>query len=183
MKKSVNTRCKFNKCTKVCHTCNLASYYITYCKFLICCKPWILLRELQRKGNLVTIDIFDQNSQLLSNCEYFLRILNSAPGHLRNVKKSVSSAKINKCTEICNILNNAFYLIANMDLLHKLFLFLSLLSNQKLLAITNNTTSSRIKLSDHKLDLLSCIFGQILLICVRYQAGRNKYSCLLNIHA
>src|SRR5699024_331178 len=109
----------------------------------------------------LTVDLFDKDFQFLSNCKYFLRILHSAPGHLGDMKQTVRAAKINKRTEICNILHNACNNVAGMDSLHKLFLFLSLLSKKQLLAVTDDAASSGIELCDHKFDLLSCVFGQI----------------------
>ena len=97
------------------------------------------------------------------------------------MKQSVSAAQIDECTKICNVLNNTLYCIANMDTLHKLLLFLSFLSNKKLFAVTDDTASSWVELCDNELDLLICIFGKIFLICVRYKACRNEYSCFLNI--
>ena len=55
--------------------------------------------------------------QFIANFEDLLRVLYSAPGHLRDMKQSVSAAKIDECTEICYVLNSSFDYIANMDLL------------------------------------------------------------------
>ena len=65
-----------------------------------------------------SVDLFDKNFNFIANSEYFLRVLYSAPGHFGDVKKSVCSAKIDECTEICNVLNCSFNCVANMDLLH-----------------------------------------------------------------
>ena len=83
------------------------------------------------KCDLVSVDIFDKNCNFITYVEYLLRVLYSAPGHLRDVKKSVCSAEVDECTEICNILNNTLNLIAYVDLSKKLFLFLSFLSNEE----------------------------------------------------
>ena len=181
MKKSIYSRCKLNKCTEICHTCNFTLYYVSYCEVLSSCKPWVLLREFKGKCDLVSVDIFDKNCNFITYVEYLLRVLYSAPGHLRDVKKSVCSAEVDECTEICNILNNTLNFIAYVDLSKKLFLFLSFLSKKKLFAVTDDTASSWVELCDNELDLLICIFGKIFLICVRYKACRNEYSCFLNI--
>ena len=182
MKKCIYARCKLNKCTEVCHTCNFTSYYVSNSEILSSCKPWILLWEFHCKSNLLALDIFDHNLYSLTNCEDFLRVLYSAPGHLRDVKQSVSAAQIDECTKICNVLNNTLYCIANMDTLHKLLLFLSFLSNKKLFAVTNDATSSWIELCDNELNLLISIFAEIFLICVGNKACRNEYTCLLNVN-
>ena len=57
------------------------------------------------------------------------------------------------------ILNSSFYLVTYMDLLEESFLHLSLLSNDKLLAVADDSSSSRIELCDNEFDLLSSIFG------------------------
>ena len=78
---------------------------------------------------------------------------------LRDVKKSVCSAEVDECTEICNILNNTLNFVTNVALSKKLFLFLSFLSKKKLFAVTDDTASSWVELCDNELDLLICIFG------------------------
>ena len=183
MKQRVDSGSKLYECAKICHTGNFTLYNIACGKFLSRCKPRILLREFQRKGDLLTVDLFDKDFQFLSNCKYLLRILHSAPGHLRDMKQAVRAAKINKSAEICNVLHNACHNVACMDSLHKLFLFLSLLSKKKLLAVTDDAASSGIELSDHEFDLLSRILGQISLIGIGNEACRNEYSGLLDIHA
>ena len=98
------------------------------------------------------------------------------------MKQSVSAAQINECTEICNILNNTVYSIANMDALHKLLLFLSLLSNKKLFAVTNDAASSWIELCDNEFDLLISVFAEVFLISIGNKACRDEYTSLLNIY-
>ena len=63
----------------------------------------------------------------LAYLEYFLRILNMSPGHLRDMKQTICTAQVDECTEIGNILYNTFYRITNMDSLEQLFLHLSFL--------------------------------------------------------
>src|SRR5699024_2472076 len=102
----------------------------------------------------------------LSYMEQFLRIIDTSPGHLGNMKQSVYSAEIDKCTEICNILYNTFYCITCMQVCKNLFLFFCFLSNKKLSSVTDDTVSSRIELADYKFNLLSLIFAQVFLICI-----------------
>ena len=182
MKKCIYSRCKLNKCTEICHTCNFTFYYVSYCEVLSSCKPWVLLREFKGKCDLISVDIFDKNCNFIAYVEDFLRVLYSAPGHLRDVKKSVCSAEVDECTEICNILNNTLNFVTNVDLSKKLFLFLSFLSKKKLFTVTDDTASSWVELCDNELNLLICIFGKVFLICVGNKACRNEYSCFLNIN-
>ena len=46
-----------------------------------------------------------------------------------------------------------------MDLLEESFLHLSLLSNDKLLTVTDDSSSSRIEFCDYEFDLFISIFG------------------------
>ena len=118
MKKCIYTRCKLYECTEVCHTCNFTFNYVSYSEVLSCCEPWICFWEFKGKCDLLSVDLFDKNFNFIANSEYFLRVLYSAPGHFGNVKKSVCSAQIDECTEICNVLNCSFNCVTNMDSLH-----------------------------------------------------------------
>ena len=182
MKKCIDSRCQLNECTKICHTCNFTSYNVAYCEFLSSCKPWILFREFHGQCDLVSVDLFDHNFNFVTNVEYFLRVLYSAPGHFGDMKKSVCSTEIDECTEICNVLNNACNNITNVDSLHKFFLFFCFLSKKKLFTVTDDTASSWVEFCDNEFDLLICIFGKIFLISIGYKACRNKYSCFLNVY-
>ena len=95
------------------------------------------------------------------------------------MKETVCAANINKRTEIRHVLHNAFHHIANMDALKKLSLQLRLLGHEKLLTITDISSSLRIVLADYKLNLLACILGQILFINIRHKACRDKDSDLI----
>ena len=74
MKQRVDSGSKLYECAEICHTGNFTLYNIACSKLLSRCKPRILLREFQRKGNFLTVDLFDKDFQFLSNCKYFLRI-------------------------------------------------------------------------------------------------------------
>ena len=95
------------------------------------------------------------------------------------MKQSICSAQIDKCTKVCYVLYHALYGITNVDSLEQLFLHLSLLSNHQLLSVTDHSSSLRIEFSNYELDLLTSVFGQILLVSIRYQTCRNKYSGLV----
>ncbi len=183
MKQSVYARLQLNKCTEVSHSCNTTGYNVAYCVLLSSVQPRILIRELQAQSDLVAADVFDQDFQFLANLEYLLRVLYAAPGHLRDMKQTVSSAQIDECTEIGYVLNSSLYHIAYMDALEESFLHLSLLSNDKLLAVTDDSSSSRIELCDNELDLLTSIFRKIFLIVLGYQACRDEDSCLIHDYA
>ena len=96
---------------------------------------------------------------MVTGLEYLLRILNTAPGHLGNMKQAVSAAQVYECTEIGNVLNSTLYGVTCMDALEELFLKLSLLSNHKLLSVADDSSSSRIELCDNEFDLFISIFG------------------------
>ena len=98
----------------------------------------------------------------IANFEYFLRILNASPGHLRDVKQSVYSAKVDERAEICNILNSSFYYYRQPEF-SRTVLSASLLSLQPEAVLLSPMirSSSRIELADNELNLL------ILHICSR----------------
>ena len=157
MKQSVYARLQLNKCTEVSHSCNTTGYNVACCVFLSSGQPRVLISKFQAQSDLVAADVFDQDFQFLANFEGLLRVLYAAPGHLRDMKQSVSSAQIDECTEIGYILNSSLNYIANMDSLEESFLHLGFFSNQKLLAVTDDSSSSRIELADNELDLLTSI--------------------------
>ena len=183
MKKCVYAWLQLNKCAEIRHTRHTAYYNITNSILLCCLYPWIRLRELKTQCNLLTLDILDQDPHLVSGLEYLLRVLNTAPAHLRNMKQSIRSAQVNECTEICHILNSSFHCITNLDSGEQFFFQLCLLCNQQLLSVANDPSSLGIELCNHKFNVLSGILGQIFLIAVRYKAGRDKYPSALNLNA
>ena len=82
MKKSINARKQFYESTEIRHTCNTSDNNAAYAKVLSCLKPRILVRELERKRDLLALDILDENCKLIAVAENLLRILDTAPGHL-----------------------------------------------------------------------------------------------------
>ena len=176
MKQSVNAGLQLNECAEISHACYLTGNDLAYCILLVSTDPRILIRELQRQGDLVAVDVLNKNTKLLANLEDLLRALNTAPAHLGDVKQTICSAKIYESTEISDVLNGSFYYIANLKVLEQLRSCLFSLCSEKLLAIADVTTSSRIVLGDHELDLLSEILGKILLISVADKGSRNEYT-------
>ena len=51
---------------------------------------------------------------------------------------------------------------------------------KELFAVTDDASSSRVELGNNEFNFLICIFRQIFFIYIRYKAGRNEYSGLLN---
>ena len=125
MQKSIYAWFQFNECAEVCHTCDCSFYYVSYSIFFICIQPRVLIFELQAQCDLISVDIFDQNFDRLADFEDLLRVFYSSPGHLGDMQQTICSAQIDECTEICNILNNTVYNIANCDLLKQSFLLFS----------------------------------------------------------
>ena len=132
MEQCVHTRGQFYECAKICHSRNLALDHLAYRVILSSVSPGIGLRELQAQGDLGVVDILDQYLHGLTYLEDLLGILNPSPGHLRDVKQSVSSAQIDECAEIGNILNSSLYNIANCDACEQFFLQFLLLSNDEI---------------------------------------------------
>ena len=96
------------------------------------------------------------------------------------MQQSVRSAKINESTEICDVLYDTVNDIADIKLGEKLLLLLHLLFDKQLLAVTDDTVTTRIELCDYKLDLLILVLIQIALVCIGYKAGRDKDLRLVN---
>ena len=91
-------------------------------------------------------------------------MLNTSPGHLGDMKQTICAAQIYECTEIGNVLYNAFYNVTFMDSCEQCSLLFCLLGNNQLLAIADISSSLRIVLADNEFDLLICILRQIFLI-------------------
>ena len=183
MQQGIHTRLQLYKGAKISHTCYLTGNDIACSEFLSGIQPWILVREFQAQSNLFTLDILNKDFQFFTNFKYFLRIFYMTPGHLRNMKQTVCSAQINECTEISHILHNTLNHIADCNAFKQRFLQFRFSGYQKLFAVTDNSSSSRIELGNYKLDFLARIFFQIFLIRIRNQAGRNKYTSLINHNA
>ena len=183
MKQCVHTWLQLYKCAEISHTCHTAVYHVANRILVSCVDPWISLRELKAQGNFLSLNILNQYPYLVPCLEYLLRILNTAPAHLGNMKKSVCTAQINECAEVGYVLNGSVNGIAWLDSCEQFFFQLRLLCNQKLFPVADDSSSLRIEFCDNKINILSCILGQVLLIAVRYKAGRDKYPCALNLNA
>ena len=120
---------------------------------------------------------------MLAGLKYLLRVLDTSPGHLGNVKQTVRAAKVDERAEIGHILNGAFYGVAYMDALEQFFLHRCLPRDHKLLSVADHSALSRVKLGNDKLDLLTGVFCQVSLVSIGYQARRDKYPRLVNHHA
>ena len=99
------------------------------------------------------------------------------------MKQSVCTTQIDKSAEIRYILNGSFNNIAFMDSFQKFLLHFSFLSNDKLLAVADISSSLRIVLADYEFNILSCIFVQILFISIGYKACRDENSNFLHYYA
>ena len=115
MQEGINTRKQFHKCTEISHSCNFAADDRSDCETIRSFSPGILIREFQGKSNLLFLDVLDQDSELIADMEILMRIFDTSPGHLGNVKQAVCSAKIYKCAEIRNILHGTFDHIARLN--------------------------------------------------------------------
>ena len=181
MKQGIDTGLQLYKRAKIGHSCDLACDNRADCILLCCANPRILIRELQGKSNLLALDILHENSQLLANLEDLLRILDSAPAHLADMEKTVSTAEIDERAEVGDILHRALDNIAHLQRGEQLFLLLCSLRNQELLAVTDISSSVRIVLNDHKTDLLILILCEILLIRIGNQGSGDKHADALYI--
>ena len=75
------------------------------------------------------------------------------------MKQSVCAAQVDECAEIGDILDHALNGLAYLDALEELLLHRCLLRYEKLLAVADDASSSRIELGDHELDLLSGVLA------------------------
>ena len=77
------------------------------------------LLHAQADALLLAVHTQDDDFDFVTGVHHLGRMTQLAgPGHFGDVKKSVCSAQIDECTEICNVLNCSFNCVANMDLLH-----------------------------------------------------------------
>ena len=96
------------------------------------------------------------------------------------MKQTVCSAQIYECTEICDILNNAVNDVAGLDSFKELSRSFCLAGNKNLTTIADDPSSARIELRNNEFDFLILILIEISLIDIRYKAGRNEYSRILD---
>ena len=75
------------------------------------------------------------------------------------MKQTVCAAKVDKCSEVRNILHNALYPVSNLNPLEQRFLHFSLSGHHQLLAVADNSSSSGIEFRDHEINLLTRILG------------------------
>jgi hypothetical protein len=98
------------------------------------------------------------------------------------VKKSISSTKINECTEVCDVLDLTLNYITCLDVLEKCLSSCCLSLFDKLSSVTDDSSVMRIKLCKYELNFLVKVLVKILLKCIRYKACRDKYSALANVY-
>src|SRR5699024_2165880 len=108
-------------------------------------QPGILILKFQDEGNFIAFDFLDQHSDRFANLEYFFGIVHSAPGHFRNMQKSVCAAQIDESAEICHVFNSSVYHIAGMNSFKEFSLLFGFLSYQKLLSVADDSSSSGIE--------------------------------------
>ena len=67
-----------------------------------------------------------------------------------------------------------------MDIIEEFLLDFFLLSNKKLLTITDDSSLSRIELSNYELNLLSVVLMKILNIRICNKTSRYEYASVIN---
>ena len=90
------------------------------------------------------------------------------------MKQTICAAQIYECTEIGNVLYNAFYNVTFMDSCEQCSLLFCLLGNNQLLAIADISSSLRIVLADNEFNLLICILRQVFLIGIGNKTCRDE---------
>ena len=82
------------------------------------------------------------------------------------MKKSVYSAEIDKCTEICYVLNCSFDHITDFKFSEEFFLLFCSFSNKKLSSVTDDTVSSWIEFADNKFDFLIFVLRKVFFVSI-----------------
>ena len=96
-----------------------------------------------------------------TNLEHLLRMLYTAPGHLRDMKQSVSSAKIYECTKVGNIFNNVPSTTSPTWIRSKSsFCISAFLATRSCLRSPMILLLLGLNSADYKLDLLTGIFAE-----------------------
>ena len=96
-----------------------------------------------------------QEFNFIADIENLGRMLHPAPTHIRNVKKSVHSAQINKCSVIGNIFYDTVYNLTFTDGLKGLVLEMFSLLFKKSSAGENYVPAFFIKFDDFKFKALT----------------------------
>ena len=99
------------------------------------------------------------------------------------MQQAVRAAKVDKRAEIGHVLHNAVGHVAGLDSGEQLLLHLGLLSNQKGLAVADDSSSLGVEFGDDELNVLSGILGQVFLVAVGNQACGDEYPCAFHFHA
>ena len=180
MKQGIDARLKLDKGAKIRHAGDTAADDVTNSVFLLSLEPRVLVGELEGEGDLLTLDLLDEGLDLIANLEDLLGALDAAPGHLGDVKQTVSSAQIDESAEIGKVLDLALDDHAFLDAGHKGFLHLGLAGNQELLAVADDAAAARVILDDHELNLLILILGEVSLKAVGHKACRDKDANAIN---
>ena len=75
--------------------------------------------EAERNSLLLTINIKDKQLERLADVKKCGRVADAAPTHVGNVKQAIHALKVNKGTEVGDILDLTFHLVANLDALEE----------------------------------------------------------------
>ena len=154
---SLNTRLKLHEGAVVGKgnntTTNLLVLSVSVCDVL----PWVLLNLLETKGNTltITVELEYDDTKLVTNLEHLCWVVDAAPGHIRDVKKSVETTKVYEGTVLGDVLHDTVEDCALFDILHCLALECLTLLLKESTTGENDVATTLVELDDLELEVLT----------------------------
>src|SRR5687768_11058331 len=78
------------------------------------------LLEAERDALAIPVDVENLDLELLTDVNHLRRVLNAAVRHVGDVEQAVDAAEIDECTEVGDVLDDAFAHLILLQLLHQL---------------------------------------------------------------
>jgi hypothetical protein len=126
--------------------------------------PRVVLKLLEAEGDalFLAIDLEDLDLDLLADAEHFGRMVEAAPGHVRDVEESVHAVEIDERTEVGDVLDDADDLVARGDAVEELLALFGALGLDDFAAGKDDVFALVVDLDDLELEHLADVLVEIL---------------------
>ena len=117
MNKSFDSALQFDECAVRNELGNLSTNFAADRELRVDVLPWVVLKllEAERNALFLFIDVEDNDLKWLSDREHFAGVVDAAPAHVGDVKKSVHTLKIDERSEVGDVFDETLDLIADLD--------------------------------------------------------------------
>jgi hypothetical protein len=126
--------------------------------------PRIVLKLLEAEGDtlLLAIDFENLDFDLLTDAKHFGRMVEAAPGHVRDVEQSVHAVEVHERTEVGDVLDDPDDFVARGDAVEELLALFGALCLDDFAAGKDDVFAFVVDLDDLELEHLADVLVEIL---------------------